>query len=271
MAQDQTDTPPFEPLVMSEQRRFAAFLTVIIAVVLEVADSTIVNTALPAIRQALDASAAEMQWIVAGYLLVLGSLLLLGGRLGDALGHSRVFLWGVGGFVLASVLCGLAQDATQLVLARLVQGAAGAFMAPQTMALVQLLYTPIERITRMAYFGVIVGLAAIIGPIAGGLLIELDLFGLGWRAIFLINLPVGLNATGLPIGMQIIHAHAQNACKLPRQMRHVALQPVAGVASDGLGEQLHQPGFVVTDNCQYQISRHYCSTPLTLGLRAINH
>lgn len=194
MKQDQTDTPPFEPLVMSEQRRFAAFLTVIIAVVLEVADSTIVNTALPAIRQALDASAAEMQWIVAGYLLVLGSLLLLGGRLGDALGHSRVFLWGVGGFVLASVLCGLAQDATQLVLARLVQGAAGAFMAPQTMALVQLLYTPIERITRMAYFGVIVGLAAIIGPIAGGLLIELDLFGLGWRAIFLINLPIGIGA-----------------------------------------------------------------------------
>lgn len=186
--------PPFEPLQMSERRRTAAFLTVIVAVVLEVADSTIVNTALPPIQQGLGASSSEMQWIVAGYLLVLGSLMLLGGKLGDALGHSRVFLWGVGGFVLASVLCGLAQDATQLVLARIVQGAAGAFMTPQTMALIQLLYTPLERVKKLAYFGVIVGLAAIIGPVAGGLLIELDLFGLGWRTIFLINLPIGLGA-----------------------------------------------------------------------------
>ncbi len=194
MVQDQQDNTAIGPLQMSERRRLAAFMTVIIAVVLEVADSTIVNTALPAIRQALGASPAAMQWIVAGYLVALGSLLLLGGRLGDALGHSRVFLWGVGGFVLASALCGLAQDATQLVLARIVQGAAGAFMAPQTMALVQLLYTPLERVTKLAYFGVIVGSAAIIGPIAGGLLIELDLFGLGWRTIFLINLPIGLGA-----------------------------------------------------------------------------
>ncbi len=187
---------------MSERRRFAAFITVLTAVVLEVADSTIVNTALPAIRQALDASSAEMQWIVAGYLLALGSLLLLGGRLGDAFGHARVFLWGVAGFITASALCGLAQDATQLVIARIAQGAMGAFMAPQTMAVVQLLYTPLERVTRLAYFGVIVGLAAIIGPIAGGLLIELDLFGLGWRVIFLINLPIGVAA--IMVGRRVL-------------------------------------------------------------------
>ena len=177
---------------LSERRRFLAFLTVLTGVVLEVADSTIVNTALPAIRAALHATPQEMQWIVAGYLLALGSLLLLGGRLGDAFGHARVFLWGVSGFIIASALCGMAQDPVQLVIARVVQGAAGAVMAPQTMAVVQLLYTPLERVTRLAYFGVILGLAAIIGPILGGVLIELDLFGLGWRTIFLINVPIGL-------------------------------------------------------------------------------
>ena len=181
-----------EPQGMSDRRKTAAFLTVVCSVVLEVADSTIVNTALPAIRQALGASSAEMQWIVAAYLLALGSLMLLGGRMGDALGHARVFLCGVAGFVTASVLCGMAQDATQLVIARALQGIAGAFMAPQTMAVVQLLFTPLERVTKLAYFGVIVGLAAIIGPVVGGSLIELNVLGLGWRVIFLINLPIGL-------------------------------------------------------------------------------
>lgn len=179
---------------VSERRKTVAFLTVLTAVVLEVADSTIVNTALPAIRDGLSASPAAMQWIVAGYLLTLGSLLLLGGRLGDAFGHSRVFLVGVSAFIMASVLCGLAQSPEQLVWARMLQGATGAVMAPQTMAIVQLLYTPLERVSKLAYFGVIVGLAAIIGPIVGGVLIELDLFGLGWRLVFLINLPIGLGA-----------------------------------------------------------------------------
>lgn len=179
---------------MSERRKTAAFVTVITALVLEVGDSTIVNTALPAIRDGLGANSAEMQWIVAGYLLSLGSLLLLGGRLGDAFGYSRVFMCGVAGFVIASVFCGLSQSPTQLVVARMLQGVAGAIMAPQTMAIVQVLYTPLERVTKLAYFGIIVGLAAILGPIVGGILIELDVFGLGWRAVFLINLPVGLAA-----------------------------------------------------------------------------
>lgn len=179
---------------MSDRRRALAFVTVLVAVVLEVVDTTIVNTAIPLIRTSLDASPAAMQWIVAGYLLALGSLLLLGGRLGDALGHSRVFLAGVAGFVVTSLLCGLARDPQELVIARLLQGATGAIMAPQSMAIIQLLYTPLERVRQLAYFGVILGLAAILGPIVGGMLIELDLLGLGWRVIFLINLPIGLFA-----------------------------------------------------------------------------
>ena len=166
-------------------------MTVTIAVVLEVADSTIVNTALPAIRDALQSSPAEMQWIIAGYLLSLGSLLLLGGRLGDAFGYRRVFLAGVAAFVIASAFCGMAQSPQQLVMGRLVQGAAGAIMAPQSMAIVQHLYTPLERVSKLALFGLVIGLAAIIGPIVGGSLIALDLFGFGWRLIFLVNLPIG--------------------------------------------------------------------------------
>ncbi|MEI6643108.1 MAG: MFS transporter [Novosphingobium sp.] len=185
------------PHELDDRQRALAFFTVLTAVVLEVADSTIVNTALPAIRTGLDASPAAMQWIVAGYLLTLGSLLLLGGRLGDAFGHRRMFLGGVAGFVLASMLCGLAPTPLVLVVARVLQGAAGAMMGPQTMAIVQLLYTPLERVKRLAFFGMIIGLAAIVGPIIGGMLIALDLFGLGWRLIFLINLPVGLFALAM--------------------------------------------------------------------------
>ena len=196
---------PDAPDTMSDSRKSAAFLTVLTALVLEVADSTIVNTALPAIRDGLGASPAAMQWIVAGYFLTLGSLLLLGGRLGDAFGYSRVFLAGTTGFVAASVLCGLAQTPGQLVAARMLQGAAGAVMAPQTMAIVQILYTPLERVTKLAYFGVIVGLAAILGPIVGGLLIEWDLFDLGWRLVFLINLPIGLGA--VMVGLFVLPAH----------------------------------------------------------------
>ncbi|WP_421846688.1 MFS transporter [Novosphingobium sp.] len=185
------------PHELDDRQRALAFFTVLTAVVLEVADTTIVNTALPAIRDGLGASPAAMQWIVAGYLLTLGSLLLLGGRLGDTFGHRRLFLGGVAGFVAASALCGFSSSPGMLVLARVLQGAAGAMMGPQTMAIVQLLYTPLERVKRLAFFGMIIGLAAIIGPIIGGMLIQLNLFGLGWRLIFLINLPVGLFALAM--------------------------------------------------------------------------
>lgn len=182
---------------MGDRRRLLAFLSVLIAVALEVVDTTIVNTALPAIRASLDASSAQMQWIVAGYLLLLGACLLLGGRLGDALGHARVFRAGIALFIIASLLCGLARSADELIAARMLQGACAAIMAPQGLAIVQLIFTPLERVTRLAYFGLILGLAAILGPIVGGTLIDLDLFGLSWRVIFLINLPIGLVALAL--------------------------------------------------------------------------
>ena len=179
---------------MTQRQKTLALLTLVAALVLEIVDLTIVNTALPAIKADFGADAQASQWIIAGYSLAFALLLMAGGRMGDSLGYRRMFLWGVGGFTVSSVLCGLAGSGTELVFARFLQGATGAIMAPQFMALMQVMFEPLERISKLAMFGVIGGLAAIIGPIIGGLLIEANAFGLGWRLIFLINLPVGIVA-----------------------------------------------------------------------------
>ena len=179
---------------MTPRQKTLAVLTLIAALLLEIVDMTIVNTALPAIKADFRADAAAAQWVIAGYSLSFALLLMAGGRLGDSLGYRRMFLWGVAGFTLASLACGMAATANQLVFARLLQGATGAIMAPQFMALLQVLFDPLERVSKLALFGVIGGLAAIAGPVIGGLLIEANLFGLGWRLIFLINLPVGIVA-----------------------------------------------------------------------------
>lgn len=177
---------------MSERARHRAFLTVLVAFVLDVMDSTIVNVAIPAIQADMHLSTAAMQWSVAGYFLSFAVLLVTGGRLGDIYGHRRIFLIGIACFTLSSLVCGFATDADQLVAARVLQGATAALMAPQVMAIVQILYSPTERIGRLAFFGMLGGLAAIAGPIAGGMLIKANLFDLGWRMIFLINLPIGV-------------------------------------------------------------------------------
>jgi EmrB/QacA subfamily drug resistance transporter len=185
------------PETMTPRQKSAAVLALVVALVLEIVDLTIVNTALPAIKADFGAGGQASSWIVAGYSLAFALLLLTGGRMGDSFGYRRMFLFGVAGFTTASVLCGLSQSAGQLVAARLLQGATGAMMGPQFMALMQVLYTPLERIGKLALFGVIGGLASIVGPVIGGLLIAANPLGLGWRLIFLINLPVGLLAMGL--------------------------------------------------------------------------
>ncbi|KZE11849.1 MULTISPECIES: MFS transporter [Sphingomonas] len=179
---------------LTGRQRTLAFATVLVAFVMDVVDSTIVNTALPAIQNGLGASDHVMQWVVSGYFLTFAVLLIVGGRLGDLFGYARMFVVGVVGFTVASMACGLATDGASLAVARLAQGAAAAVMAPQGVALIQLLYTPTERIARLAAFGVIGGLAAIGGPVLGGLLIEWSPLGLGWRSVFLINLPFGMLA-----------------------------------------------------------------------------
>jgi MFS family permease len=176
---------------LSQGRKTLAVLTLVIALVLEIVDLTIVNTALPAIQASYAASPQVSEWVAAGYALGFAMCLLLGGRLGDVLGYRRMFVGGTIGFTLASVLCGMAGSGGQLIAARILQGVTGAMMAPQSLAFMQILFDPLERVAKLALFGVIGGLAAIAGPILGGLLIHADLLGLGWRMIFLVNAPVG--------------------------------------------------------------------------------
>jgi len=171
-----------------------ALLIVAFAFVMDLLDSTIVNVAIPSIQSNLHASYATIQWLVAGYSLTFALLLITGGRMGDVFGYKKMFLIGVGGFTVASLLAGVAPNALFLVIARLLQGCMAALMVPQVMSLMQVMFEPKERAGVMGMFGMLGGLGASLGPVIGGLLIKFNLFNLDWRPIFLINLPVGIFA-----------------------------------------------------------------------------
>lgn len=185
----------------AKQKKIA--LTIVaLAFVMDLLDNTIVNIAIPSIQANLGASYAMIQWMIAGYALTFALLLITGGRMGDVFGYKKMFLIGVGGFTIASLLTGIAPTAMFLVLARLVQGAMAALMVPQVMSMMQIMYKPSERTQVMGLFGMLAGLAASLGPIVGGFLIEANFFGWDWRPIFLINLPVGIFA--LIMGMKYL-------------------------------------------------------------------
>ncbi|OCW57147.1 MFS transporter [Hoeflea olei] len=176
------------------ERRWIALAVLLIAGFMNLIDVTIVNVALPSLQAGLGASSSQIEWVVAAYLMAFAVGLLPLGRLGDMLGRRRIFLLGVGAFTLASTLCGLAPSIETLIAARFAQGVGGAMMTPQTLAIAQVIFPPRERAAAFALFGVTSGLAAVLGPLIGGLLINADLMGLGWRPIFLVNIPVGLFA-----------------------------------------------------------------------------
>jgi EmrB/QacA subfamily drug resistance transporter len=156
-------------------------------------DVSIVNVALQSISTGLPGTTPEaVQWILSGYALSFGLLLVPGGRLGDATGRRRMFVIGVGLFTLASALCGFAPNGIVLVIARLVQGLAGGLLTPQVTALIQQLFRGKERGTAFGLFGATVGIATAIGPLIGGLLITAFGTENGWRFVFFVNLPVGL-------------------------------------------------------------------------------
>lgn len=174
--------------------RWLAYTAVLAATVMDLLDSTVVGVAAPAIQADLGGSYASLQWMGAGYTMALAVLLLIGGRLGDLFGRKRMLLVGVGGFVLASLACGLAATPEMLIVFRVLQGALSAVMIPQGFGLIRDLFPPSEMAKAWGVFGPIMGLSAMLGPIMGGGLVDADLLGTGWRSIFLINLPVGVFA-----------------------------------------------------------------------------
>jgi EmrB/QacA subfamily drug resistance transporter len=164
----------------------------IFASFMDLLDVTIVQVALPTIREDLGATPAQLEWIVSAYMLAFAVVLVTGGRLGDNLGRKRTYLIGVEGFTLASVVASIAATGDLLVAARVAQGAFAALMVPQALSTLQALYSPKERAPIYGIIGGVSGLAAVIAPVLGGWLVTADVAGLGWRSVFLLNVPVGI-------------------------------------------------------------------------------
>jgi MFS family permease len=181
-------------VTMLNQRTLTAggLATLLLSYTLAPIDLFIVNVALPTIQSDLHASTATLEWVLAGYGVAFAMLLVVGGRLGDALGRRRVLTWGLAAFTTTSLICGLAPNATVLVLARIAQGAAAALLVPQVFSIIQATSTGERRARTIGYIGGTAGLAMVLGQVLGGVLVAVDLAGAGWRPIFLVNVPIGI-------------------------------------------------------------------------------
>ncbi|MGJ5751284.1 MFS transporter [Streptomyces puniciscabiei] len=176
--------------------------TVLLAAALPLVDFFIVNVALPTIGTDLAAGEAVLELVVAGYGVAYAVLLVLGGRLGDLFGRRRLFLGGMAAFGLTSLACGLAPDAWSLVAARVAQGASAAAMLPQVLATIQATTRGARRAKAMSLYGATAGLSMVAGQILGGVLVAADVAGTGWRAVFLVNVPVVV--LGLLLAVRVV-------------------------------------------------------------------
>lgn len=173
-------------------RRWWVLTIVVAAQFMFGVDAFVVNVAIPTIAAELHATPAEIESVIAIYLIAYATLVVTGGRLGDIHGTKNVFLAGVLGFTLTSLWCGLAQSGVELIIARLAQGATAALMVPQVLATLHLLFADESRSRAFAVYGIVLGLAGAAGFLLGGLLITVDLAGTGWRSVFFVNVPCGL-------------------------------------------------------------------------------
>jgi EmrB/QacA subfamily drug resistance transporter len=187
-------TPVADAPRLATRAVWFGFAVVLVSAVMDLLDSTIAQTAAPAIRRDLGGSYADLEWITAAYTLAMSATLLLGSRLGDAFGRRRVLLVGMGAFVGASLVCAVAPTAEALIAARALQGAVAAIMVPQGFGLIREMFGDAGQQKAFAVFGPVMGLAAVLGPLIGGGLVNLDVLGSGWRAIFLVNVPLGMAA-----------------------------------------------------------------------------
>ncbi|MEV6047064.1 MFS transporter [Streptomyces xanthochromogenes] len=193
--QHTTETPSPSPSRPPRKMALAAriaLLVLLVAELMDILDQSVVLTALPAIQTSTGAGPAAVQWLTAGYSLTVAVGLITGGRLGDIHGRRRILLIGTVVFLTASLLCGLATGPAVLIGARVLQGVGVALMIPQVLATLHVTFDGENRSRAFGLYGAVLSLANVLGPVLGGLLTEADLFGLSWRPIFLINVPVGL-------------------------------------------------------------------------------
>jgi EmrB/QacA subfamily drug resistance transporter len=179
------------------EQRWKAISVALVAGFMTLLDVSIVNVALPSIRADLHLSSGGLQWVLSGYALTFGLLLVPAGRFGDARGRRNVFIAGLAGFTLASAAAGLATTALWLIVARLIQGAAAGVVNPQVSGLIQQLFEPRERGRPFGLLGATIGISTAVGPLLGGLLIQIFGAANGWRWIFVINVPIGAVAIAL--------------------------------------------------------------------------
>jgi MFS family permease len=177
---------------VDSSRRWWVLAIVVAAQFMFGVDAFIVNVAIPTIAIELHASPAQIEAVIAIYLIAYATLVVTGGRLGDIYGTRNVFLAGVFGFTVTSLWCGLAQSGPELIAARLAQGATAALMVPQVLATLHLLFSDQSRGRAFGIYGIVLGLAGAAGFLLGGVLVTSDLLGLGWRAVFFVNVPFGL-------------------------------------------------------------------------------
>jgi EmrB/QacA subfamily drug resistance transporter len=177
-----------------DPRRWRILSVTLVVGFMALLDVTIVNVAIPSIREGLETTTGTVQWVVSGYALAFGLTLVTGGRLGDAYGRRRMMLIGLTGFILASAAVGLAPNVELVILARLVQGASAGLLTPQNSGLIQELFRGPERGRAFGLFGLTVSVSSAIGPVLGGLIIAAFGEETGWRWVFLVNIPIGIAA-----------------------------------------------------------------------------
>ena len=173
-------------------RRWFQLFTVVVGTFMAMLDAFVVNVAIPSISRGLRTSLGEVELVIASYILVYAVLLVTGGRLGDRFGHKRMFLLGVTGFSLASICCALAPSVFWLIEARVLQGASAALLYPQALSILQVTFSGRERAVALGIYGSALPVAAVMGQVGGGLLLQADILGLTWRPAFLINVPIGI-------------------------------------------------------------------------------
>jgi len=207
-----TTTLPTDVSADSGARRTWLILAVLLGgQFMALLDVTIVNVAMPTISTDLHTSGSTLQLIVAGYTVAYAMLLITGARLGTLFGRRRMFLGGMAGFTLASLICGLAPDTAVLVAARFVQGAAAAAMVPQIITVIQSEFVGAARGKALSFYSSVLAVGAVAGQVLGGLLVSADLFGTGWRPVFLVNVPIGIAV--LVLGRKLLPADVRGAAR----------------------------------------------------------
>ncbi|GAA5182982.1 MFS transporter [Rugosimonospora acidiphila] len=209
-----------------DPRRWKALAVCLVAGFMSLLDVSIVNVALPSIKVGLHGTQSDLQWVVSGYALTFGLVLVPSGRFGDARGRRNVFILGVAVFALASAGCGISPNAMLLIITRLIQGLAAGLLIPQVSGLIQQLFRGAERGRAFGLLGATIGISTAVGPLLGGVLIAIFGEREGWRYVFYVNVPIG--------ALAILLAYRLIPARRPEQRRRQHLDPV-GVILLGLG------------------------------------